>query len=329
MIAACALYDLTDENLRGQSLSLKRLLSLSKAYLIPLSGLALLWSVKYFYTARIMISRNSFHKTLQNVVAAICFFSPFNNMNAYWLFSRFGQDFIFLILAAAAVFLVLWLCFKKGNRAQRVSLGWCLLFIVSAVSAAELGPRYFYISSVGWAIFMAETLRRTAARIAKRPPLIDAATEPVRRRFAGSFAAALMFACVALQGVRHAAHLLNIWREGSAIIEAAVESTVEFIDKYPEMDNVIVVDQPTRFQGDDYYGAPLLIHSMRLPLSALRRIEHPSITSVSFESDNLFDRFFPRVSREEMEAASADPDTLVLRYDPDARRMVLFENTTP
>jgi hypothetical protein len=324
LIGVCIFYDLTHDGGPRPSLSLRRLGSISKAYAVPAAALALLMGIKYFYTLRVIVSRNAALKLVQSFVSAACFLSPFNNMNAYWVFSRWGQNPFFVALAFAVIVLLLGVCFAKVGRELRVMLVWSLLFVLPAILAAELAPRYFYIPAVGWSIFWAGVIRAAGARLAGRP-LFGAGTQlPEPRALLGLLVAGLLYGCVALQGYLHASHLVGIWGEGSEIIRETVSSTAELIGRHPDKGEVIVVDQPTWYRGDDFFGAPLLIGSMRLPLAALLKLDRPHVSSVKLHSTNFFDESFPKVSRAELEAA-AEKGALVLQYDPREQRMTLYE----
>lgn len=324
LIGVCIFYDVTHDGESQPFFSLRRLGSIWKAYAVPVAALALLMGIKYFYTLRVVVSRNTPLKVLQSFVAAVCFLSPFNNMSAYWAFSRWGQNPPFLIFASAVVVLLLGVCFARVGRELRVMLVWSLLFVLPAILAAELAPRYFYIPAVGWSIFWAGAIRATATRLARRPMFGAGARLPETRALLGLLAAGLLYACVALQGYLHTSHLVGIWGEGSAIIRETVDSTAELIDQHPEKEEVVVVDQPTWHREDDFFGAPLLIGSMRLPLAALLKLDHPRVSSVKLHSENFFDESFPKVSRAELDAA-VERSALVLRYDPQEKRMTLYE----
>ncbi len=324
LIGVCIFYDLTYDGEPRPSFSLRRLGSISRAYAVPAAALALLLGIKYFYTLRVIVSRNTSLKLLQSFVSAACFLSPLNNMDAYWVFTRWGQNPLFLAFASVAVVLLLGVCFAKVGRELRLMLVWSLLFVVTAIVAVELAPRYFYIPAVGWSIFWAGVIRAAVTRLTDRPLFGARLQLPETRALLGLLAAGLLYGCVALQGYRHASHLVDIWGEGSAIIRGTVISTAQLIGQHPDTREVIVVDQPTWYRGDDFFGAPLLIGSMRLPLAALLKLDRPPLRSVMLHSENFFDESFPKVSRAELDAAAAE-GALVLHYDPSGQHMTLWE----
>jgi hypothetical protein len=134
--------------------------------------------------------------------------------------------------------------------------------------------------------------------------------------------------CIVLQGQLHATNLIDICGQGNDIIKKAVSSTVELIDRYPEKETILVVDQPTWHRGDDFFGIPLLITPMRTVLKSMVGLDYPGIESVRLHTTNVFDESFPQISRSALDAASLDPHTLVLIHDSDTGKMVPYDPTS-
>ena len=325
LIGVCVFYDLTHIGKTESSRISERLLSLSRAYIVPAAALALLWGIKHFLTMGIVVSRNTPLKLLQNFGSAACFLSPFNNMNAYWLFSRWGENPVFLVIISSALAIGLVLCFAVCDRKLRVMLVWSCAFLLPAVLVAQPGPRYFYIPAIGWSIFLAGIIQKIAARIGRGYLFAEKISSPHLNAFLGLFAALLLYGCITLQGYRHAAHLLDVWIEGSSIMRKTVASTAGIIGYHPDIKRVVVVDQPRWYQADGFYGAPLLTGPMDLSLSALLDFDSPKITTIRLRGTSFFDQAFRGVSREWLEEAAAEPGTLVIQYDPAEQRMVLYE----
>ncbi|MBI4831958.1 MAG: hypothetical protein HY801_10485 [Candidatus Lindowbacteria bacterium] len=323
ILGVCLLYDLTRRSEDEFSL-LRSWLSTSWLYVGPAVAIVVLSIIKHLFTSKILVAHNSPLKLAQNFVSAACFLSPFNNTTAYWLFSKIGQNWMCVVAGSVTMVVVLVVCLAKGNQGQRVALAWVSLCVLPAILLAELSPRYFYIPAAGWAIFWAGTAQADTEWMKGRPLFKRQERFPEERALLAFVAAGLIYACVALQGYRHIAHLIDLWGQGSAIIQEATQSTADLIIQYPSKKKVIVVDQPVWLQADDFYGAPLLIDSMSLPLKGLLNIDRPGIKGVAYESDSPFS-YFPKVTQEELQAIAADPETLVIRYDPNKRRMVPME----
>jgi hypothetical protein len=324
LIGACLFYDLSRDGkqlftLRGATL--RRILG---AYAVPVAVLVVLWGIKYSFTARIVISRNDPVKLLQNFVTAACYFLPFNNMNAYWIFSRWGQYHLLLALAALTTLAIMAMVCLKANREQRVMLGWQVIFLLLPILVAELGPRYFYIAAVGWALFWATVLTRTGTFLVRfyfgtRDPHLH---EP--GALLASFGALLLCLCIAIQGQRHAAHLVDVWHQGSEITESVVKSTVELVERHPQTETLIVVDQPTLYRADTFHGAPLLLGSIHFTLDAVTDLDIPLATSVRLTTENFFDEAHPKTSSERLNALAKEPGVLVIAYEGTTHRMIPY-----
>jgi hypothetical protein len=326
LIGACFLYDLSRDGERLFTLPLATLRRILGAYVVPVTALAVLWGVKYFFTVRIVISRNDPIKLLQNFVSAACFFSPFNNMNAYWIFSRWGQNPIILAIASLAVAAIITTLCLKSNREQRTMLGWYIIFVLLPILAAELGPRYFYIAAAGWAVFWATVLTRTGMFLVRfHFGSRDTQMHDSRSLLAG-LGAVLLCICIAVQGQRHAAHLVGVWRQGSKITESVVESTVELVNQHPQTEKLIVVDQPTWHRADTFYGAPLLIGSIHFTLDAVTDLDIPHVKSVRLTTDNFFDEAHPRTLPERLTAVAREPGVLVIVYEEATHRMIPYQH---
>lgn len=324
LVGVCLFYDLSRE--RGQILALRMALlrRILRDYAGPIAILAVLWAVKYFFTTRIIISHNAPTKLLQNLITAACYFSPFNNMNAYWIFSKWGQNPLVLAFASLAVAAIIATLYLKANREQRVMLAWSILFVLLPILAAELGPRYFYIAAVGWAIYLATVLSKIGTifvrfHLGKR---YAQQHEPVP--LLAGFGAVLLCIFVAVQGQRHSAHLVDVWHQGSDIIKSTLESTVELANLHPQIERLIVVDQPTLHCADTFHGAPLLISSMRPVLSVSTDIDIPRVDSVRFHINNFFDEAHPKTSPEHLDVVARDPGVLVIVYDETKQRMIPY-----
>jgi hypothetical protein len=323
LIGACLYYGLVKNREPQLFRSLAGWVGFLKPYALPSAAVVILMLIKYFCTSQIVVSQNVHPlKFLQNFVSACCFLSPFNNMTPYWVFSRLGQNAAFSILVSAAVCAFVVFLFIKAGAPERTMLVWSALFTAPAILVAEPSPRYFYLPSIGWSIFWAGMLSAASSRIARFflgeiNPVTDS------RRLLNHLGAALIFVCMALQGQRHAASLIDIWRQGSAMIHGAVTSTAEFISLHPEKQQILVVNQPTWLQGEDFYGAPLLTTSIDYPLAAISGIEGRNVESVMLDGGTTF-LSFRAVTREELAHASAQSDTLVIQYDPGQMRMIPY-----
>jgi hypothetical protein len=325
LIGACFFYDLSRDGKQLFALPMATLKRILGAYAVPVAALAVLWGVKYFFTARIVISRNDLTRLLQNFVTAACYFLPFNNMNAYWIFSRWGQNPLVLAIASLTIAAIITILCLKANREQRIMLGWYIIFVLLPILVVELGPRYFYIAAVGWAVFWATVLTRTGTFLVR----FYLGSRDTRLREAGpllaGFGAALLCTCIAVQGQRHAANLIDVWRQGSDITRNVVESTVELVNRHPEIETLIVVDQPTWHRADTFHGAPLLIGSMHFALEAVTDLDIPHVKSVRLHSDNFFDEAHPKTSPEHLAAAANEPGVLVIMYDGATQRMISYQ----
>lgn len=324
LVGACFFYDLSRDGKQLLALPMATLRRILTAYAAPVATLAVLWGVKHFFTAHIVISRNDSTKLLQNFVTAACYFSPFNNMNAYWIFSKWGQNPLVLVFASLAVTTITATVWLKANREQRVMLAWSILFVLLPILVAEHGPRYFYIAAVGWAIFWATVLSR-AGTLLVRFHLGERDTqlrEP--RPFLAGFGAALLCICIAVQGQRHAAHLVDVWRQGSDITKSTLKSTVELVSRHPQKERLIVVDQPTLHRADTFHGVPLLIGSMSHVLAASTDLDIPHVDSVRLHSNNLFDESHTKISPERLDAVAREPGVLVIVYDETKQCMIPY-----
>lgn len=326
LIAACFLYDLLREGRHVFAAPLATLGRRLGAYVVPVGALAVLWGVKFFFTARIVISRNDPTKLLQNFVTAACYFLPFNNMNAYWIFSRWGQNFLLLVIASLAITAIATTVFLRANHTQRLMLGWYVLFVLLPILAAQLGPRYFYIAAVGWAVFWATVLTRMGTFLVRS--LFGTKETHLREPgpLVAHLGAALVCACIALQGQRHAAHLVEVWRQGSDITKSVIESTVDLVNRHPHIKTLIAVDQPTWYRANTFTGTLLLGGSIGLALDALTDLDIPNVQSVRLNSDNSFDEVFPKTSPERLTALAREgPDVLVIVYDDATQRMIPYQ----
>jgi hypothetical protein len=325
LVAACFLYDLSRKGRQLLALPLITLRRIGGAYMVPVVALAVLWAIKYFFTPRIVISQNDPTKLLQNFITAACYFLPSNNMNAYWIFSRWGQNSLLLAGASLTIAAITAAVCLKANRTQRLMLGWYILFVLLPVLVAQVGPRYFYVAAVGWAVFWATVVTRTGRFLVR----FHFGTRDTHLREPGpllaGFGAVLLCICIAVQGQRHAVHLIDVWRQGSDITRNVIESTIELVGRHPQTETLIIVDQPTWHRADTFHGAPLLIDSMRFPLDVLTDLEIPNVSSVRLTVDNFFDAAHPKTSPEQLAAAAREPGTLVIVYDATVQRMVPYE----
>ena len=309
--------------------SLKHAVSTLKIYIVPIAAIGLILAIKVLYTARIAVSYNSIPQVLQNLVSAACFLFPLNNMNAYWLFSRLGQNGIFSIAASIATLIFGGLLFTRVGWREKVMLSWCAFGILPAILLSQLAPRYFYIPAVGWSVLLAGLIKSAANRISQMASLKTGRFSQESTEFLVLCMAGLIYGCIAIQGQQHMAHSIDIWSRGSDIINKTVDSTIELIRQNPSKKRIIVVDQPTWHREDDFYGAPLLITSMREVIASLNHPEYGDgreIESVRLRIENFFDKSFPKVSYAEVEKASLNPDTLVIIYDNHRQCMVPFES---
>ncbi|RJP69982.1 MAG: hypothetical protein C4532_09935 [Candidatus Abyssobacteria bacterium SURF_17] len=326
LIGVCFLYDLLGEREKASRVSFDFFFNnLFKAYAIPAAALVVLMLIKQLQTHRIVVARISVEKVLQNFVSAGCYLSPFNNMNAYWVFSNLAQKPYIPVLASLMLLLVIGFLFIRTGWKQKIMIAWAVLFVLPAVLISEMSPRYCYIPSIGWAILMAGLTRMSAAGLSRVRLFGAADLSPRHREFVGFLAAVFLYLCVAVQGHLHARNVFDIWSTGNDIIQKTVRSTVEFINRYPQKETILVVDQPTWYQGDDFHGVALLITPMRTVLRAIFGLDRSGIESVRLTMANAFDESFPRISRSALEEAAADPNTLVLIYDPETHEMVPYE----
>ncbi|GAB4333678.1 MAG: hypothetical protein Kow0099_05550 [Candidatus Abyssubacteria bacterium] len=324
LLLICVYYGLTKGTPRP-TLSFARIAPLLKPHTAPAVALAFLFIVKYHYTSNIIVSRLSPRKVLENLSAAACLLSPLNNMNAYWVFSKFGQDLAFLLLISATVLLILGLCYAKTSRELKLTMLWSALFILPGITVAEPGPRYFYLPSVGWAIFLAGTARAFVDRLSLKRLCSSEESTIEKRTFLAYAAAGIFFVVISLQGWRHANKLMDVWEKGDKIARSAVITAVELIERHPNRKKILIVDQPTRYTGNDFFGAPLLISNMRFALALHMNTDCCVIESVRLHSENMFDASFPMVSKADLDAASQDPSTLVIIYEPETRAMVPYD----
>ncbi|MBI5119275.1 hypothetical protein HZA56_22635 [Candidatus Poribacteria bacterium] len=323
LIGACLYYGLTQNGETRHLSSRPGWLDFLKPYAFPSAAVVILMLIKYFCTSQIVVSQNVLPlKFLQNFVSACCFLSPFNNMTLYWVFSRWGQNPTLSILISASACVLVFFLFLRAGPQERTMLVWSVLFTAPAILVAEPSPRYFYLPSIGWSIFWAGTLSAASSRIAR---LFLSGPSPVTDsgRRLGQLGAALIFVCMALQGQRHVASLIDVWRQGSAMIHGAVTSAAELISLHPEEQQILVVNQPAWLMGNDFYGAPLLTTSIAYPLAAISGLEGKNVESVTLDGGTAF-LSFRAVTREELARVLEQADTLVIQYDRERQRMMPY-----
>lgn len=323
LVLVCIFYDLAQKNRIAFS-NIKNLSSLVIAYIIPIIAITLLFAIKFFFTLRMTVTDNTSFKILQNFVSMVCFLSPFNNMTPYWIFSKWGQDPIIVATLSIVGMTFFGFCFFKASWKLRLMLAWTIAFMLAPVFVSEFGARYFYLPSIGWSVFIAGLIQSLASLIEKSTTLEGKSRAPESMVFLSQMAALLLYSCIMLQGLRYSVGLIDVWRQGNVVIERTIISTSEIIALYPDRSKIIIVDQPTYYGGDDFFGVPLLISSMRFPLAALLGLHEHEIKSVRLHSTNFIDETFPRISDEELIMAAATPNTLVIRYDSHNKKMVVY-----
>jgi hypothetical protein len=312
LIVVCLFYDLTHGAF--SRFTPRRLFRALSIYILSALAISSQVVVKYFYTHALVVSHNNLHKLMQNFLSTCCFLGPFNNMTSFWLFSRWGQNDVVLAVSSVAAISATVFLFARTNTRFRMMLLWMAFFSGPVILMSESSPRYFYSSSIGWAIFWAGAFQAMATGLAKRFPFPRFPQKVEQKGALAFLAAILLFGAITIQGIGHHLYLLGLWRRGNDMIVTSVTSTAELIRQHPQKKRILVVDQPTWLRGNDFYGVLLLIDNMDVPLKTLAGIDGVDVRSVRLEAGSEFN-VFPKLSREDIESAAFDADTLVIRYD--------------